>query len=135
MRDGLTQKIERPETTSAIDDFLARYKVKLVIVSAQNAGREISLDKERMAIGRGPGVDAVFDDEQMSRQHATIEFTTHGFRVRDLGSTNGILVNDVSVQVSEIKHGDRIEIGTQCLTVVIEERESEPEVYEIQIED
>ena len=49
--------------------------------------------------------------------------------------TEGFCVNGLPVQATEIKHGDRIEIGTQCLTLVIEEREIEPDVYEIQVED
>ena len=34
-----------------------------------------------------------------------------GFRVRDIGSTNGIVVNGAQVQIAELKHGDRFELG------------------------
>ena len=80
-------------------------------------------------------MDAAFEDDLMSRQHAAIEFAARGFRVRDLGSTNGVLLNGLLVQCGDIKHGDRLEIGNQTLTLVIEEREVEPDVYELQIED
>ena len=57
------------------------------------AGEEHPLDREKLVLGRGPGVDLAFDDAEMSSQHAAVEFTGEGFRICDLGSTNGTFVN------------------------------------------
>ena len=68
----------------------------------------------------------------MSRQHAAIEFSGEGFRLRDLGSTNGTTLNGQPVQSAELRHGDRFEIGGRSFMLAIEERELEPDAYELQ---
>ena len=131
MKDGMTRK--RPSVAGAfgVEEFLERYETKLQLASGRGAGGALKITRERTILGRGPGVDRAFDDPSMSRQHAAIEFSGTGFRIRDLGSTNGILVNGSAVQAAELQHGDEVEIGEQRFVVVVEERETEPEVYEI----
>jgi pSer/pThr/pTyr-binding forkhead associated (FHA) protein len=132
MKDGKTRR--RPSAAGApgVAAFLERYEMKLKLASGRGAGTVMRLDRERTIVGRGPGVDRAFDDKSMSRQHAAIEFSGAGFRIRDLGSTNGVLVNGSPVQSAELHHGDAVDIGEQRFVVVIEEREAEPEVYEIE---
>jgi pSer/pThr/pTyr-binding forkhead associated (FHA) protein len=76
-------------------------------------------------------VDFAFDDPAMSRQHAAVDYADGGFKIRDLGSTNGVRVNGNKLQADEIKHGDRLEVGTQVFQLVIEEREDTPNTYEL----
>ncbi|HJQ99304.1 MAG TPA: FHA domain-containing protein [Candidatus Polarisedimenticolaceae bacterium] len=113
-------------------EFLLRYETSLKLASGRGAGMTLRLNRERTIVGRGPGVDRAFDDPSMSRQHASIEFCGTGFRIRDLGSTNGILVNGSPVQTVELHHGDEVSVGEQRFVVVVEERDAEPEVYEIE---
>ena len=56
-----------------------------------------------------PGADA-------SRRHAEILGTGKGFRLRDLGSTNGTFVNGERVEEVELRPGDRIQIGGSTIT-------------------
>ena len=131
MRDGKTLK--RPSASGApqLKDFLAHYEARVTVVSGPGAGAGFAIDRERILIGRGPGVDRAFDDQAMSRQHAAIEFSGTGFRLRDLGSTNGTLLNGKPVQSEELRHGDRFVIGTRQFLLAIEVRESEPDAYEL----
>ena len=131
MRDGKTRK--RPSVIGAprIQDFLDRYVAKVTVVSGPGAGAGFTIDRERVIVGRGPGVDRAFDDPAMSRQHAAIEFSGSGLRLRDLGSTNGTLLNGTAVQSAELRHGDQFEIGGRRFMLAIEEREREPEAYEL----
>jgi len=131
MRDGQTRKLKSSPGTGGIQEFLAKFEAKLVVVAGAGAGTEFILDQEMRTIGRGPGVDLAFDNPDMSRQHAVIEFAGGGFRVRDLGSTNGTVVNGAPAQTAELQHGDRMQFGNQTLQLVIEERESMPETYEL----
>ena len=48
---------------------------------------------------------------------------------RDLGSTNGTLLNGATVQSAELRDGDRFEIGGRRFLLAIEEREREPDAY------
>lgn len=135
MRDGRTKRLSRPEEPAGIDDFLERNDVRLVVVSGNGTGVEFRLLSDRLIVGRGPGVDFTVDDQAMSRQHAAFEFGDGEFRIRDLGSMNGVRVNGRPVQVAELGHGDRIEIGSQVLQYVVEARDEEPVVYELECEE
>jgi pSer/pThr/pTyr-binding forkhead associated (FHA) protein len=62
-------------------------------------------------IGRAPSNDVVIDDPTVSAQHATLLKEPDGYRLRDLGSTNGTHVNGVSVTDAELKDGAEIRFG------------------------
>lgn len=131
MRDGRTHRLDRPGEAESFDTFLRTYDARLIVVRGDAAGAEFRLHRDRHMLGRGPGVDLAVDDPAMSRQHAAIEYAGGGFRVRDLGSTNGVHHNGRNVQAAELSNGDRLEIGSQALQYVVEAREQEPEVYEL----
>jgi pSer/pThr/pTyr-binding forkhead associated (FHA) protein len=131
MRDGKTQRLNRSASHGGFGEFSKRFRAKIVVVEGGRAGEEHVLRRERLTLGRGPSVDVAFDDPSMSRQHAAIEYADEGFRIRDLGSTNGVLVNGREVQAAELSHGDRFEVGERTFQLVIEEHEPEPEVFEL----
>ena len=135
MRDGRTRKLRGSGGQGGIREFLFSYRAKLVVVSGPTAGHEFPLEVDQLTIGRGPGVDLAIQDTAMSRQHASIAFTRDGFRVQDLGSTNGVLVNGGLIQVGEIRNGDRIRIGSHEFQLVIEARESAPKTYVLNADD
>ena len=131
MRDGKTRKQRAAVEAPRVQEFLDRYVVKVMLVSGPGAGAGFAIDRERVIVGRGPGVDRAFDDPAMSRQHAAIEFCGTGFRIRDLGSSNGTRLNGQAVQSAELRHGDSFEIGGRRFVLAIEERELEPDAYEL----
>src|SRR5687768_481481 len=62
-----------------------------------------------MTIGRTDGNDIVIHDSAMSRQHARVEPTDTGIAVVDLGSLNGVFVDDERiVEPTEVPHGGAI---------------------------
>ena len=128
MADPKTVKRPAPEDTS-FAEFLERHQAAIVIMAGGAKGMEYKLDQVRVTMGRGPGVDLAFDDEAMSREHAAIEFTRDGFRIRDLASTNGVYVNDSHVALTELKNGDRFQLGDHVFTFVLEERQRQPKAY------
>jgi pSer/pThr/pTyr-binding forkhead associated (FHA) protein len=128
MKDGRTVKRSGARSTD-FAAFLERFEATLVVVRGRGAGDEHALDRSKLVLGRGPGVDVAFDDAEMSRQHVSVEFTGGGFRLCDLGSTNGTLVNGTLVRARELAHGDRIELGQHVLQLRLEPHEVEPKVY------
>jgi pSer/pThr/pTyr-binding forkhead associated (FHA) protein len=120
MRDGATRKMT--ESDSPTGSFLTRCRASVVFVSGPAKGQEISLAQPVQTLGRGPGVDFAIGDEHMSRQHLAFDLTAEGFRVRDLGSTNGIVVNGEKTDSAELEHGDRIQVGSSELQYLVEER-------------
>ncbi len=130
MQDGHTTKLPRGETLGRI--FLATHRAALVVLEGASAGAEYEITENGVTIGRGPGVDVALNDQAMSKTHAAFEPATNGVRVRDMGSTNGIAVNGSRVDAADLKHGDRIEIGSHVFQFVLESTEKVP-TYDLDI--
>jgi pSer/pThr/pTyr-binding forkhead associated (FHA) protein len=84
-------------------------------LTALNGGQTFALGASVVTLGRLPESDVVVDDPGASRQHARIRNSNGEFVLTDLGSTNGTLVNDESVQERVLDDGDRIMIGETVL--------------------
>jgi len=86
--------------------------------------RPVELKRDRTyCLGRGSGSDVFVNDSQASRRHAEIVPTDEGFRLADLASANGTLLNDEPVNEIMLAHGDRIRIGSQTLEFRLEDAE------------
>lgn len=59
---------------------------------------------------RTPG-NIVIHDPNVSRRHAELSYDGRNWHIRDLGSTNGTLVNDVDIDVCTLRDGDLITLG------------------------
>jgi len=129
MQDGHTRKRRRPDPAPEPSRFLAENRVWLVFAEGPRAGSELALDRPRMEMGRSPEVDLCFDDDAMSREHACFEVIDEGFRVRDLGSTNGVYLNGSPVLAAELKHGDQLQIGEHAFRYLVEPAESPAKVH------
>ena len=130
MKDGSTRRVAT-HGGGAARGFFAKHKVTLVLASGPHAGNEVSLDKERVTLGRAAGSDVQLQDASVSSEHAALELTERGFRLRDLGSTNGVQVNGCKIQVAELKHGDRFELGKVAFRSVVETRKSAPPTHHL----
>ncbi len=128
MQDGHTRKLTQSEPQNP-DEFFRRFRAYLVILEGPAAGTEYPLDRRRIYVGRGRGADLRVDDPAMSEEHAALELTEEGFRVRDLGSTNGVHVNGTPVLATDLKHGDRLQLGEHQLQFVLEKLETSPRTY------
>ncbi len=91
-------------------------RATLTILSGINAGQVYALDGTEHVIGRGTEADIWVEDGGVSRRHARIACRSDGrYFVEDLGSTNGTFIGAQRVQVSEIRPGDRIQIGPHVM--------------------
>ena len=84
------------------------------------SGRRTVLSGERMVLGRSRDCDVTVDDANVSREHAELRSSGAGWKIIDLGSTNGIKVNRRRVDQAELKHGDRITLGVTDLDFELE---------------
>jgi pSer/pThr/pTyr-binding forkhead associated (FHA) protein len=73
-------------------------------------------DDACVAIGRSRSCEVTLASPDASRRHAEIVPVPAGHLLRDLGSTNGTLVNGERVEECTLASGDRIEIGNELLT-------------------
>jgi len=77
-------------------------------------GRETRYEvrKEAITLGRGVQNDIVITNSSVSGRHAELHRTRRGgFRLSDLGSTNGTLVNGSRITAVDLKDGDLVEIA------------------------
>lgn len=86
-------------------------QAKLVITMQGLPDREITLDGDRILLGRGEEADVRIDSVFISRYHALI-VRDHGQHLMlDLGSTNGLLVNSRRILRRALRHRDLIQVG------------------------
>jgi S-DNA-T family DNA segregation ATPase FtsK/SpoIIIE len=117
MRDGRTRRVESHDDDA---NFLARHRASLTILTGPAAGSEFPLESTRLLIGRSSTAEVRLEDPSVSHEHAAMELGPDGFGIRDLASTNGLRVNGAPVESTDLKHGDRLEIGSCELQYVIE---------------
>lgn len=84
---------------------------RLVFLSGPLKGKRLVVQQDAVVIGRDPDCSIVVPDDEISRKHVAIERTAEGVRIRDLGSMNGILLNDRQLREAFLQHGDTFEIG------------------------
>ena len=85
--------------------------------------RTFPLLGEELRIGRGTDNEIVLSDPSVSRRHVSVKKEGDVWFVVDMGSTNGIQVNQTPVRRSPIKLGDRVRVGIFELTVEGDEAE------------
>ena len=129
MKDGRTRRVETQP--SGAQSFHTKHTVSIVYASGPMAGSEVLLGPEGASMGRGTEADIVVNDASVSSLHAALEPCATGFRLRDLGSTNGTKVNGAKVQTAELKPGDRFELGKVVFRYVAVARKAAPPTYHL----
>ena len=71
----------------------------------------------RVLLGRAAEADFQIEDPNVSRRHAVLFWDQGRLYLRDLGSTNGTLLNGKVVNSAMVHAGDVIRLGTSELTV------------------
>lgn len=83
----------------------------LHVIGGNDRGKRFDLTLPETRIGRGTDQDVVLSDIAVSRRHVTIHLEAGRYRLQDLGSGNGTLVNGQRIDSHPLKDGDHIEIG------------------------
>jgi len=103
---------------------------KLILTLDGEVVKEYTLDKESLTIGRKSDNDIQLNDLTVSGRHAVITTNNHTTTVKDLGSTNGTLVNGNHVTETSLVHGTVVQIGYHIFTFMMDESEAyEPTMF------
>ena len=78
-----------------------------------------------ITIGRGNNADIVLEDPECSRVHTAIRYWDDIFVIRDMGSSNGTMVNGKKIEVAQLNPGDVVKIGNTEITAVAEQAASD----------
>jgi two-component system nitrogen regulation response regulator GlnG len=95
-------------------------RVKLVILSGPDAGRNQPLAPGLYKIGTEPSCDIVLKDRTVSRHHLTLEVRQEGVLARDMGSRNGSYCEGMRFNELQVRPGAVLKLGTTELKIVPE---------------
>ncbi len=95
-----------------------RIPAKLVVISGVLTGHVFPLESGHITFGRDSNNDIGIPDESLSREHCAFSFEQDGWRVRDVGSSNGTFVNGRQIESHLLVEGDRIAAGANLLLYV-----------------
>jgi pSer/pThr/pTyr-binding forkhead associated (FHA) protein len=114
------QAASEADSPSNADGAGARYWL-------EHAGHAFELRQGPVVVGRSSDCNLVVDDALVSRRHAQLRVEGGSVFVEDLGSANGVLVNDERIDGRrELQPGDRIGIGKQQLVIRVRTTASRP---------
>ena len=86
--------------------------VQLVVAVGSRVGQVIPIPGNRFVIGRADDCNLKPRSELISRYHCEILLEDGGVFVRDMGSKNGVFLNEHQVtETRELKNGDKLTIG------------------------
>jgi eukaryotic-like serine/threonine-protein kinase len=96
-------------------------RVVLEVTEGPGEGKVYEFDSHNVfLVGRSQRCHfCVGPDKKASRVHLMVEVSPTICRVRDLGSQNGVYVNEVKVPEAELQNGDIIRVGRSTLSVSI----------------
>jgi len=101
---------------------------RLICIKGADESKQFELVGEVIAIGRDKSNAVYLHDTEVSRRHLELRSEGNGrYRLYDLGSVNGTVVNTRRVSEQELKPGDHIQIG-QTILVYSGSRQEMPTV-------
>jgi hypothetical protein len=97
-------------------------RARLKIVHGPDSGSLFVLTADKATLGRGDENDIVFADLRASRRHAEISRHPSGvWKLRDLGSQNGVVHNGKVTRETDLRGGDVVTVGETAFEFVPEE--------------
>ena len=104
---------------SGVYKYFTRPLPELIIRDKVRTLKRTTVDHFPFIIGRSSEADLVLGDAGASRKHAAIEEKEGKVSIKDLGSLNGIFVNDHFTKEFALQDGDEITIGSHVIQVVL----------------
>ena len=87
-----------------------------LIISTDGRDKEYEIIDERFTIGSGPEADLCLTDPEISSIHLTVDKTRNGYRIVDMETKHGTLVNGRQANQHILANGDTIQIGSVKIT-------------------
>ena len=88
---------------------------RIVVTGGVQTGLVCHLELDAIRIGRAPDAELSIPDASLSRYHACVYRDDAGWSVRDLGSTNGTLVNGEKIEDVHLSNNTHVQLGTECV--------------------
>ena len=83
----------------------------LFVIQGADQGKRFEFVSSPVALGRDSSNSVRLHDTEVSRRHAELRLDRSGYRIIDLSSANGTLVNGQTVDQTLLHSGDRVQLG------------------------
>jgi hypothetical protein len=118
------QELQWTEFASPVEGSLAQAQIagtpamrrELIVTRKGAPYAQVELQRGKMVVGRSPECGLRLESNFVSREHFQIITSADGCFVKDLGSTNGILINGLRMHLRQLQHDDVVEIAEFQLT-------------------
>jgi hypothetical protein len=97
--------------------------ISLKLLEGEDKGTVYAVAKPRITMGRA-NADILIDDRMASRLHCALEIMDECVLLRDLGSTNGTLVDDQPITSAPLASGSTFRIGNHVFQLLIGPKEA-----------
>jgi pSer/pThr/pTyr-binding forkhead associated (FHA) protein len=112
---GATIQVARQMVMELLGSWESQQEPRVIVMGGPHNGKQLELTEGKKVIaGRAAQCDIVIEHPTISRKHAEISFSWNGAFVKDLGSANGVYVNDVRIEGTyKLRDRDEIRLGQQ----------------------
>jgi pSer/pThr/pTyr-binding forkhead associated (FHA) protein len=119
-----------PETVRAVP---VKGQIRLRLTASDGSIHERLVDQTPYAIGRKSDNLLVLESDTVSRRHAKLVYhpDQERWHIEDVGSTNGLFVNQRRVSREKLRNGDELLIGGYIFTVITERTSRETPVVRL----
>ena len=123
----MTDPTSNPPATQIIEDpaGLPRRRMRAYVLRGGPERVQIKVKAPRFRIGAHQGNDLVIDHATVSRFHLEILADEQGYRVRDLGSTNGTFIDGIRVCDAYLPQQAMLRLGEVSLSFALTAEEEE----------
>lgn len=110
----------------------------LVVIHGEGLGRRVDVEDAPVLIGRSHDADLSISHKSVSREHCRVWRDGDAYRIRDLGATNPVQVNERRIEECVLVDGDHVAVGESILKFIsqtsVEARYHE-EIYQLATHD
>lgn len=109
---------QRQEQLDALNALMRSKNIKArLLVSTMTGSFENIVVSAENTIGAAEDNDIVINDKTVSRHHAVLYYDGQTFGIRDLRSTNGIVMNGFKVDDLKLRNGDSVSLGNAVMKI------------------
>ena len=92
-------------------DGLDRWTGSIEVQMDDGTSFDFPLESDEVSIGRAEDCDLVLQSAAISRKHAQVVLTDDGFVITDLGSLNGVIIDQAKIQTYILSDNDIVTLG------------------------
>lgn len=98
-------------------------RVTITVPEKNSQPYRFQLDREVVSLGRGSENDIAIDSGSVSVKHAEMRRIKGGYELHDVGSTNGIKLDGLRLEMIPLRSGASVKIGDVAFDFTLSEEE------------